>query len=169
MEHQYTIKGERLTLRPLFHDDIERVRQWRNQDSIRTSFIDQNIISSEQQQKWFQLYLEKVSDMMFIIEVNNQPVGAAALYNMNESSIEFGRLMIGESSALGKGIGAEASQLLVRFAINELRLQKVYLYVFANNVRAKSIYEACGFKQSGHMIRNEQDVLELTYKNAEIK
>ncbi|MEI7028200.1 GNAT family N-acetyltransferase [Paenibacillus sp. y28] len=146
-------------LRAVTAQDIEQIRAWRNQDFIRTSFIDQGMISEEQQRLWFERYVNAADDQMFLIiekEPSCRPVGTAALYRIDRQQLtaEFGRLMIGEPTALGKGYGQEATRLLCKHAFRHLGLKQLYLEVLENNLRAIRIYRQCGFKPSSITEKN---------------
>lgn len=151
------ITGTTIKLRPLRREDIEMIRQWRNQDAIRRWFVYREIISAEQQQKWWDKYSLADNDMMFVIErlEDSLPVGAVALYNIVPGEeAEFGRLMIGESCAHGKGYAVEATRLLTDFGINSLGLKKVNLEVFKDNAAAYNVYLKCKYSvvaQQGDM------------------
>jgi diamine N-acetyltransferase len=154
MKKDIYIHGNEIGLRSLSEKDIEMVRLWRNQDHIRKWFVYSNIISVEEQQRWYENYLKKPDDLMFIIENNVDgegllPVGAVALYNIDliKKNAEFGRLMIGESSAAGKGIALKATALICGYGFKELNLKSIHLDVFPNNEKAVNIYKKIGFKQ----------------------
>ena len=74
-----------------------------------------------------------------------------AIYNIDwpGGTAEFGRLMIGEADAAGRGLAREATAAVVALALEQLGLQEVYLEVFPSNVRAIKVYEACGFEVTG--------------------
>ncbi|WP_052947397.1 GNAT family N-acetyltransferase [Aneurinibacillus tyrosinisolvens] len=150
MKHNYYVQGEDLNLRPVEENDLERIRAWRNKESIRTFFVYQQLIKPNQQTVWYADYLEKNNDIMFIIEEKKslqRPIGAVALYNIDLKRLraEFGRLMIGDSEANGKGLGLQATSLVCEFGFSVLGLKEIYLEVFAENQRAKRIYQSCGF------------------------
>lgn len=56
---------------------------------------------------------------------------------------------IGESDCWGKGYGTDAMRLALRYAFEELNLQRVSLDVFVHNTRAVRSYEKAGFKREG--------------------
>ena len=68
-------------------------------------------------------------------------------------SAEF-RILLGERSMWGKGIGTEATQLLVAYAFEVLNLNKVWLGVNAENSGAIATYERTGFVREG-VLRQE--------------
>ncbi|MGQ9907544.1 MAG: GNAT family N-acetyltransferase [Candidatus Flexifilum sp.] len=148
------IEGERIRLRPLAETDLPLTLAWRNQDHIRRWFFHSDIIQPEQHRAWFDKYRAKDDDFVFIIVVKetDTPIGQVALYRIDrvQQEAEFGRIMIGEASASGKGYAREATQLIVqRFGFEQLGLRRIYLEVFADNAPAIAIYEKCGFRRVG--------------------
>ena len=164
MKHNYFIQEGQIRLVPLSEEYLELLRRWRNTDVIRKCFLNQAIISSEQQKGWFEKYTSMENDLMFIIEEagdTNIPVGAAALYNIDNKKheAEFGRLMIGESSARGKGLGLMATLSLCRFGFNILRLDRIYLEVFSDNIPAVNIYKKTGFLTCRELFKDNKKLL----------
>ena len=148
------IEGERIGLRLLAEADLPMTLNWRNQDQIRRWFKSSDPISPELHRSWFANYRHRDDDFVFIIEEHislPRPVGQIALYHIDYSDkkAEFGRLMIGETGARGKGLAREATQLLLTVAFRHFKLDEVYLEVFENNTRAIAIYRQCGFQIYG--------------------
>lgn len=152
MEKFLDIEGEGIKLLALTEQYIESVRKWRNQDHIRKWFICGEIISAESQLQWYKKYLDKPDDLMFVIEssipgTGLMTVGTVALYNIDLSgkTAEFGRLMIGETAAAGRGIALKATSLICKYGFNNLGLESIYLSLFLDNERAANIYRRIGF------------------------
>jgi len=128
--------------------------RWRNQDHIRKWFFHSDVITPEQHQAWFKRYLQQDDDYVFIIEevaATLRPVGQVAIYHIDWAArqAEFGRLMIGEPEAIGRGLARAATGLLTDMAMDTLGFREIYLEVFADNVPALTIYTACGFQITG--------------------
>ncbi len=143
-----------LMLRLLEERDLELTRAWRNRDEIREWFVSAEQIAAQQHRAWFDTYLQKSDDFVFVIEetrVLRRPIGQASLYHVDFGAgrAEFGRLMIGDPAARGRGFGAVATKGLVAMALDQWRLREVYLEVKAANHRAIGIYEECGFTTVG--------------------
>lgn len=143
--------GDHIRLRLIEEADLPMTLAWRNQDHIRKWFIHSDTLTMEQHTNWFHKYQERENDFLFIIEakhLNNKPVGQISLYSIDweKKEAEFGRLMIGEADAIGKGLARTATALLVNFGIQELGLERIYLEVYENNASAIAIYEKCGFE-----------------------
>jgi RimJ/RimL family protein N-acetyltransferase len=62
-------------------------------------------------------------------------------------------IRIGAEADRGEGLGTAALRLALRFAFDDLNLQRVWLRVFASNQRAISVYSRVGFAQEGTMRR----------------
>ncbi len=141
-------EGIRLRLLEAF--DLPMTLKWRNQDHIRKWFIHSEVISPEKHREWFETYLQRDNDYLFIIEETlrlNKPVGQISLYNIDRDRkcAEYGRLMIGEADARGRGLAKKASRLLLQYAFKVLGMERVELEVFRDNGPAIAIYRDLGF------------------------
>ena len=151
--HIEPIKANNILLRLLQEDDLPLTLAWRNLDHIRKWFIHSDVISPDQHRVWFARYKERDNDFVFVIEelmTFGRPVGQVSLYNIAwaEKRAEFGRLMIGDPQARGKGLAKQATQLLLDMAFDQLHLNEVYLEVLEGNQSAIAIYRQCGFQPS---------------------
>ncbi len=150
------LQAGRVRLRLIEEQDLPRTLVWRNQDHIRRWFFSSELLTLEQHIAWFARYQKRDDDFIFIIEeadpqAGARPIGQVALYNIDwvRGTAEFGRLMIGEADAAGRGLAREATAAVVALALDQLGLQEVHLEVIPDNVRAIKIYEACGFQVTG--------------------
>ncbi|MHB0989221.1 MAG: GNAT family N-acetyltransferase [Bellilinea sp.] len=140
------ISSNRICLRLLEEKDPPLTLAWRNQDSIRKWFFHSDLLSKSQHLAWYQQYLQRDDDYIFIIEMLEQkkrvPVGQIALYHIDwqNRSAEYGRLMIGEPAAQGKGIAREATKMVLEIGYKTLGLDLIYLEVLESNF-AVSQYE----------------------------
>lgn len=137
-----------MSLKPIDREDIEYMRNWRNNENINKTFFNSEYISSEAQRKWYEKYRYNASDRMFIINYKNNPVGTVALYNIDykNNTAEFGRLLIGDIKNRCKNIGLIATRTLCEYGFNKLGLNKIILEVFKDNISAINLYRKVGFK-----------------------
>lgn len=67
---------------------------------------------------------------------------------------------IGVRSYWGRGYGAEAIRLMLRYGFHELNLHRIFLTVYSYNTRAIRLYEKLGFTREGvsreHLERDGQ-------------
>jgi diamine N-acetyltransferase len=154
-------ESEKVRLRLLEETDLPRTLAWRNQDHIRKWFFNSDVIDEDRHRAWFAKYSERDDDFVFVIESRadaGMPVGQVSLYHIDWEgrTAEYGRLMIGEPSARGRGLAHAATDRLLEAAFVEIELREVYLEVVATNEPAIAIYRACGFvaeSPSGGTIR----------------
>jgi RimJ/RimL family protein N-acetyltransferase len=67
-------------------------------------------------------------------------------------SASISRLLVGEPSARGKGVGKQIVSRLLDVAFGEMSLHRVDLYVLELHVSALSMYKDLGFKTEGHLV-----------------
>jgi diamine N-acetyltransferase len=148
------VEDDLIRLRLLAEGDLPTTLMWRNQDHIRCWFIHSAMVTIEQHQVWFEGYRVRDDDYVFIIEERErsyQPVGQISLYQIDWQArrAEFGRLMIGDPAARGRGLAKAATTLLLGVAFDQFGLDEVRLEVFGHNSAAISVYLSCGFQPCG--------------------
>jgi len=148
--HIDAIRGQRVRLRLLAEQDLPMTLAWRNKDHIRRWFINSAPIMPEQHYRWFVQYCERDDDFVFIVEESEElwkPIGQVALYNIDweRKRAEFGRMLIGEPEAAGKGLAREATRLLLDYAFSQLDMEEVEANIMRANVRSLAVCLSCGF------------------------
>ena len=141
-------------LRLLEEADLPLTLAWRNQDHIRKWFFYSDVITPDQHRHWFEQYRHRDDDFVFVIEdldTLKRPVGQASLYHIDWDGRrgEFGRLLIGDPAAVGLGIAAAATRLLLGEAFSSWGLAQLDLEVLQSNAPALAIYRRYGFIETG--------------------
>lgn len=148
MKHEFTASYENVTLRPLQVEDIEKLRIWRNNPN-NTKYIRQiGVITPEMQNNWFQEYLEDDDIYTFAIcetKELNRMVGSVALYNFRGKTAEYGKIMVGDEEAHGRGIGRKAIMLCLHIGFAQLALENIDAVVHEENAAAIKIDKQAGF------------------------
>jgi len=160
------ILGRRIRLRLLEPGDLERILGWRNWDENRRWFVHSERIELQAHLRWFRAYQELDDDFVFIVEDLESSAGAigqVSLYHIDwgAGSAEFGRLLIGEPVARGRGLGLEVTRALLGFGFGPLGLNRITLEVLAQNARAIAIYRGCGFRSLPHQPTDDLLTMEL--------
>ncbi len=76
-------------------------------------------------------------------------VGEVVLNDWDEANRSCGfRTFLG-AAGRGRGLGTEATRLIVRYAFDELGLHRIALNVYDFNPRARHVYEKVGFVHEG--------------------
>lgn len=148
------LAGVGFNLRLLGAEDLATTLDWRNREDIRHHFIKSEIISLQQHLSWWEEYCTRDNDFVFVIEETeklNRPVGQVSLYNIDlkKGEAEYGRLMIGDSKARGRGLARRATEFLLTWAFNSLEIKRIYLRVLKDNTIAINRYRRVGFISCG--------------------
>lgn len=147
-------KAAGIYLRKITLEDTEQIVNWRNQKEVQQYFIYQEPFTKEGHENWYSTMIEtgKAVQMM-ICEINKDiPIGSVYIRDINRQHQkgEYG-IFIGENTARGKGIGTAAAKLMIRYAFEELGLHKLFLRVYADNIRAIRSYEKAGFVREAYL------------------
>lgn len=144
----------RIYLRALELSDVEKLIKWRNDLEV-TSWLGGNtfFVSKLRENEWVKnaiLNDDKDIRLAICLKNNNEYIGNINLTSINwiNRSAEYS-IMIGDRNQWGKGLGKEATLLILKYAFEELNLNRVYLTVRADNEKAKSLYEKSGFTKEG--------------------
>ncbi|MGN6324977.1 GNAT family N-acetyltransferase [Pseudolysinimonas sp.] len=125
-------------------EDLTRTLAWRNDSRSRAWFHSSAIIDWASHRSWYDAYLERPDDHVFVVEIEGAPAAQVSLYGIANGSGEFGRLVV-DPERRGEGIGGLASRLCLRVADDVLRLEYTHLEVIRTNLAAIRIYRSLGF------------------------
>ena len=151
------IAGEHVILRAFEREDAERCYRWMNDPNIVRTLKSRYPIAFQGEMEWLDRAMQSsTTERHFAIERKDDRshVGNASLHDIDWVSRTgwFG-LFIGEPSAWNRGFGGDAIATLVRFAFEEMNLQKLRINVFDYNERAKHVLETHGFVTEGRLRR----------------
>jgi RimJ/RimL family protein N-acetyltransferase len=151
------IYGERVRLRATERDDVKNFYGWVNDPDVTRHLAMYLPMSTVDEENWFDAMTRRdQSEKSLVIEVrdgsNWKMIGNCGVFGIDPVS-RFGELgiMLGEKDEWNKGYGTEAMHLLVRHCFDTLNLNRVYLHVYAENLRAKRSYEKAGFVEEGRL------------------
>lgn len=147
------LTGKKIRLREMTGEDTDAIVSWRNNPRVRHNFIYQKPFTKEGHENWIRTMVDTGKVIQFIIEEaeTKRPVGSVYFRDIDRDcrKAEYG-IFIGEDNAVGKGFGSEAAELAVRFGFEKLKLHKIFLRVFADNMSAIRSYEKAGFTKEGY-------------------
>lgn len=149
MQHNILIKYKNLILRQIQSEDIEKLRNWRN-DSQNSRFLRKlPYITSNMQKAWYAKYLQDSDEIAFSIVENNEikdVIGSLSLYGFHDGEAEIGKILIGNKAARGHGYGHLAFVMLLHYGFKILKLKKIFAIVDKNNIAAQKTYSKVGFE-----------------------
>lgn len=148
------LQGERLVLRaPRDSDKSDRFASGRNPEFRKMVGGDPHecppLTEAAVEQWYIRLCQEPVQ---WIIEYEGRCIGEVRLHSVDQGN-RSARYAIGIFDPVywNRGLGTEATRLVLWFAFEELKLHRVDLRVLAFNKRAIACYEKCGFVREGLM------------------
>lgn len=133
-------------LREITENDTSLILRWRNSEFVRNNFVIREQFTEEKQKKWLTNIIAQKKAVQYIILNDNLPIGSVYIRDIDykHKKGEFG-IFIGEKEAIGKGFGFLAIKKIIKIAFEKLKLHRVYLRVFPNNISAIKSYEKAGF------------------------
>jgi ribosomal-protein-alanine N-acetyltransferase len=102
---------------------------------------------------WVDFHAKAKDEALYVIaDGKDRPIGHVGLYKIDHRirSAEFA-IIIGDSTAWGKGLGRACTRFAVEYGFDELNLRRIYLEVLATNERAIKLYRSLGFVEEGRL------------------
>lgn len=153
-ERLKTLRGCSTQLRRIDFTDLEHMRVWRNESPARQYFFDRRLLSTEDQEAWYDAYLKTGADEMFIIETfDSRPVGMVGLRNVDRDNdqAEVGRLVVAPEAYPGLDIARDALNTLIRHGFETLRLARLFARIREDHQDYLDLFAAAGFSEEGRL------------------
>lgn len=154
--------GNLVRLVPLEQEDLEPLRQWRNNPEFRKYFREYRVISKEMQQNWYRSkVLGDPGTMMFAIRDlrTDELLGCCGLCYINwvHRNADLS-LYIGWQNAYIDTVGyaEESCRLLFAYGFQELGLEKIWTEIYEFDEPKYALYQKLGFQQDGLLRRQYQ-------------
>jgi RimJ/RimL family protein N-acetyltransferase len=148
------MRGSLVTLRTVLAEDSDYYYQWINNKELVLLNSDFKPVSREEHDRWFTSLNDQQHLALFSIVTNQeqQLIGSCSLRNINShhKNAEL-QIRIGDFDYHNRGYGSDAIKLLVQYGFSKLNLHRIYLYVFADNLKAIKAYKKCNFRIEGEL------------------
>ena len=131
--------------RAVSEETIELMRNWRNSPRIRNNMFSNNIISKEQQQKWFHNQKTDNSSQYFVCHLDNKPIGSLYFSDILDDSCYWG-CFIGEDRVL-PGFGLVLEYAALEYAFSTLCVKTLHTEVFEKNLPPHKIHNFFGYEK----------------------
>lgn len=86
------------------------------------------------------------------VDEQDEYLGTISLKHISRKNSNAEYAIVTRKRAQGTGAAMRATQELLQYAFEELKLHKVYLNVLEENIRAQRLYEKCGFVCEGRAV-----------------
>lgn len=145
------IHGKKVILRAMELEDCELVREMFNDPEIEDLVVGWAFpLSSYSQKKWFENNYNS-ENFRFIIETKEDgAIGVATLLDIDwKNRMAQHGIKLAKKDIRGKGYGTDAVMAIMRYAFDELGLNRLNSSWFPENIPSKTMYMKCGWKEEG--------------------
>ena len=134
-------------VRPMTHDDLDRVLGWRNHPDVRRYMYTQHEILLTEHQCWFERTLLDSKIHLLIFELDELPLGFIQ-FNVSPTGgiADWGFYAAPDAP---KGSGRKLGNTVLNHAFNQLKFHKVCGQALDFNERSIGFHQTMGFKQEG--------------------
>ncbi|WP_073071710.1 GNAT family N-acetyltransferase [Thermosipho atlanticus] len=143
--------GKLILLRPMEIEDAEKFVELINDEELRQYLSLVLPINKYAEENWIKNNTNKLDVVNFSIEtLDGVLIGGTGLKDIDwiNRSAEFG-IGIFDKRYWNKGMGTEATRLMLKYSFEYLNLNRIYLRAYEFNKRAIRVYEKCGFLIEG--------------------
>ena len=145
------LEGQKVRLRPTEERDLPRFVEWlADRDVTRWLAAMGDPPTLEDEREWYERRREDTESVMWSIEtLEGRLAGNVELrLTPRAKRAEMG-IAIQDKALWSRGLGTDAVRLVLRYAFEELELNRVELTTDEDNSRAVRCYEKCGFAREG--------------------
>lgn len=146
-----TIDGERVTLRPLVSDDADDMwADLADEEALRLTGT-HDTFTRDQINAWCASRADQNDrlDLAVVERTTGAWAGEVVISDWDPDNACCNFRIALRSTAQDRGLGSEATRLIVDYAFVELGVHRIELEVFAFNPRAIAVYEKLGFVHEG--------------------
>ncbi|MQA09976.1 MAG: GNAT family N-acetyltransferase [Pseudonocardiaceae bacterium] len=147
------LTGKLVRLRPLEPSDAEAVWRWSSDPEVGRWMVNGYPESFAQVTKRFE---ERPPNSYQRVSLGIEPLTEQRLIGavrLRDAEPESGRaeldIEIGERDHWGHGYGTDAMRVICRYGIETMRLHLIALWVVADHVAARRVYQKVGFVEDG--------------------
>lgn len=150
---------EKISLRKLLPKDHPFMKEWMKMPET-SKYFKEDFKSLDDQQilNFISNSISEKNIHFAIVNEDDEYLGTISLKNIDKVNKNAEYAIVLREKFRGRGHANEATELILKYAFEELDLQKVYLNVLDSNTRAIEFYEEFGFSYEGefkkHILHN---------------
>lgn len=143
-------------LRRLEEKDAVLMLEWMGDPDITRIFSNNfSEYTLEMVQNFIKSSFDTENQNFAVVDENDEYQGTISLKNISSKDKNAEYAVVFRKKAHGTGTSKQATYEILRYAFEVLNLEKVYLNVLEDNLRARKFYEKIGFKQEGIFIKHK--------------
>lgn len=140
----------KMSFRQIEQEDLVLLRDWRNQERVRKNCREYRLLNMINQSNWFEKISTSKLDDMFLVVVDDDPVGVCGLTHIDwknrsaEISYYLGKPI---DPAIDVATGLEVYEFLKKKGFGEYNLNRLWGEAFSFNKGGIDLALKCGFKE----------------------
>lgn len=146
------LSGKKVDLCPVSKENMEILQKGYNDPDVRDAMFMYFPLTEKDTENKIEAMVkdEKAINLIIVDKETKNPVGHIALVHPDwVSGMVTFYIVLLDKAVWGKGLGTEATKLIVDYGFNMLNLNRIQLHVNAENEPAKAVYKKIGFKHEG--------------------
>lgn len=150
------IYGEKVILRALEPRDMQYLLDMINDPEIERMVVGWSFpISEKQQMDWYNRIITDNSNFRFAIDYENKFIGISTLTNIDwKNRNAYHGIKLLNSAPKGIGLGTDAVYATMKYAFEELQLNRLCGSILEYNIPSLKLYAKCGWKLEGTYRKN---------------
>jgi RimJ/RimL family protein N-acetyltransferase len=138
------IRGKLVGIRPVEEGDFPLIHRWMNHPEVWRYMDYERPVSLADVRE--DVERARREGQPYVIVVGDRPIGRIGLNQFRRRDRACSLYMyVGDPAFWGRGYGRDAAMALLEYAFDRLDLHQIELWTLADNSRAISTYERCGF------------------------
>lgn len=138
-----------IIIRKFTTEDIPNKVDWINNPNNNKYLHYELPLEIRKTELWFENVKESKNRYDGVIVADDEPVGLIGLLSIDNKAKKAEYYICLNYKDTGKGIAGIATRKLLKYAFDELKLNKVYLFTEESNLPAQRLFKKIGFKSEG--------------------
>jgi len=146
-----TLVGERVLLRPVAVEDVPGLREILDDPDARRLTGTHAEFTDDELRRWYAdrgRHADRL-DLAVVERASDQYAGEAVLNDLDVANRSCSFRIALRPGFRGRGLGTEATELLLAHGFQTVGLHRISLEVYTVNPRARAVYERVGFRAEG--------------------
>ncbi|OCL83071.1 UDP-4-amino-4,6-dideoxy-N-acetyl-beta-L-altrosamine N-acetyltransferase [Arcobacter porcinus] len=143
-------------------EEKNMVLAWRNSPEIRKWMYSQDEISLNHHLDFIESLKINEDKLYFLVKKEEEFIGVIDFTGLKTKDVYFG--FYGKPNAF-LGVGRVLEQISIDFAFNVLKIDKLKLEVFEDNIQVRNLHKKYSFKEIGERVVNKKRVICMELKD----
>jgi len=143
-------------------EEKEMILEWRNNPSIKKWMYTQEDIPLDNHLEFINSLKMDKDKLYFLVKKDDENIGVIDFIGLTKDEVYFGLYANPMTKLLG--VGRILEDISIDFAFNTLKVEKLKLEVFEDNIQVRNLHKKYKFKESGEKVINDKKVICMELK-----